>query len=191
MVLAALAMFPVQKAEAATTKLKIIPASPGPYNAGSVLTVNISVLDVTDLMTWQVNVSWDPAQLSFNDVVFPDPTNDFVFANEPKYPIGPVTGTSSAVFSVVCDTSSGGHTFTGSGTLAQLKLNVLTNNPTCEIKFENIPVDTFLLDSTGSDITFETETWLVPEMSSLLLIGLLILSLSTAVILKKKARIRK
>jgi hypothetical protein len=191
MVLAAIVMFPVQKAQADTAKLKIVPASPGPYNTGSVLTVNISIQDVTDLITWQVNVSWDPTQLSFNDIVWPDPTNDFVFANEPIYTLGPLTGTSSAVFSVVCNTAGGGHTFTGSGTLAQLKLNVLTDNPTCEIKFENIPVDTFLLDSEGNDIPFDTETWIVPEMSSLLLIVLLFSSSSIAVILKKKARIRK
>ncbi|MEM4713764.1 MAG: hypothetical protein QXQ61_04355 [Candidatus Bathyarchaeia archaeon] len=187
MLVATFAFFPTQRVQAQATILKIVPAR---ATTTSVI-LNISIQNVADMMTWQVNVSWDPTQLEFANVIFPDPTNDFVFANEPFYTMGPITGPNSAIFSVVCDTAGDGQTFTGSGTLAQLNLTKLTPDPLCEIKFENIPMDTFILDSTGTDIPFTTQSYTIPEMSSLLLIVLAAASSSMAVILKKKAKVKK
>jgi hypothetical protein len=56
------------------------------------------------------------------------------------------------------------NTFNGTGTLAQLKLKIVSQSPvpvTCNITFERItpyvPPDTFLLDRSGNDISFEPE----------------------------------
>lgn len=187
MLVATFAFFPTQRVQAQATILKIVPAR---ATTTSVI-LNISIQNVADMMTWQVNVSWDPTQLEFANVIFPDPTNDFVFANEPNYPMGPTTGPNSACFAVACNTAGGGHTFTGSGTLAQLNLTKLTPNPVCEIKFEAIGIDTFLQNGVGDDIPFTTQSYTIPEMSSLLLITLLAASSSMAVILKKKARVKR
>lgn len=149
---------------------------------GGIFIVNLTIRDVADLMTWQAKISWDPTLLEYAGQVWPgDPgASDFIFAAEPKYKIGPILETGAVTLSVVCDTAGGGHTFTGTGTAAQIKLRVIKEVsqlfPTveCNLNFVNpppaTPSDTFLLNSLGSDISFDPigghyrYTWVAPTI---------------------------
>jgi hypothetical protein len=184
--LALSAVFVVFPANASPgTTLELVNPKDGTHNfffttadigVGDTFTINITIRDVTNLMTWQANISWDPTLLEYAGVVWPASGNGFIFAEEPKYTVGPNLGPGSVVLGVICNTAAGGRTFTGTGTAAQIKLKVIKEvsqlKPTveCPLNFENKGVDTFLLDGTGSDIPFDPiggyykYTWVTPTL---------------------------
>jgi len=123
---------------------------------GGTFAINLTVVGVTVLATWQARVEWDPALLEFVSFVFP---SDDVFFN-----LSPIRApTDSSVPGTVLAgavAGPGAGSFTGTGTLGVLTLKniqgVSLGNPdkTCEIKYTNFGSDTFLLDINGNDIIF-------------------------------------
>jgi hypothetical protein len=153
----------VPRAHAQGTTLMIVPASSTYYlqtsPAGTKFKLNITVDNVTNLFSWQVNVSWNPALLNYSDITLP---SDHVFAGQTFYPVPPAVENGSVVYGVALGAVTA-NTFNGTGTLAQLELEILAQTAlpvTCNVTFERItvtPADTFLLDRDGADITFTAE----------------------------------
>jgi len=148
------------------TKLQILPAT-NTFNVytkppGTIITLNITVANVTDLFTWQVAVHWDPTLLNYSNIFLP---SDHVFAGETIYPMGPdISYTEGTVIYAVA-LGAGMETFNGTGTLCQLNLTLLAPASfpaSCNIEFIHYPPytpsDTFLLDSLGIDIEFTPES---------------------------------
>jgi hypothetical protein len=123
-------------------------------SVGDTFVVNITIAGAVDLGCWQVGVQWDSSLLSFAAISVP---SDNVFAD--KHPVfaGPDTSVSGLVV-YGGSVGPGENGFTGNGTLAQLTLQITQGvGPSEQVKsdiaFESILVDTFLLNSTGSDVT--------------------------------------
>jgi hypothetical protein len=173
------------RADAATT-LELVNPVDGTHNfhyttaeknVGDTITINITVNDVTDLMTWQVAIVWDPALLEYKKISRPA---DDVFAGQPGYELGPSLEPGKVIFGFVLNTAGGGVPFSGSGRLAQLELKIIKGvsmlEPTveCDIKFINYPpytpADTFLLNKDGVDIPFTVVdghykySWVTPTL---------------------------
>jgi len=152
------------------------------YPMGYVL-VNVSVFDVLNLATWQINVTWDPTLLeialvnpscdpTLSDIYIP---TDNIF-NGWTDPTG-LTVSSSSAF-LVCGIKIGApfDHFDGSGTLCQIKFNV-TKEPSsdlsCTIHFvlagENL-FYTKLINPEADLITYTSEDgqyeykWEAPEL---------------------------
>jgi hypothetical protein len=122
---------------------------------GDTFKINLTVVDVIDLASWQVRVSWDPAELEFVSFVFP---SDHIFATMNPLFAGP---DSSVPGTVIGGAAARAGTFTGTGTLAMLTLRLLVVptglDPTPiagDIDYTAFGVDTFLLDGVGVDIPF-------------------------------------
>jgi len=98
------------------------PPTESGYPLGYVL-VNVSVFDVANLATWQINITWDPTLLEIavpEDIYLP-PDNIF---GDYADPVG-LTITPSSVYWVVgIKLGAPFSSFTGSGTLCQIKFNV-------------------------------------------------------------------
>lgn len=162
-----LAMSNLKTGAADTAKLQILPATNTFYintvPPGTTITLNITVVDVTDLFTWQIAVHWDPTMLNFSSIGLP---TDHVFAGKQFYEIGPdVHYTEGTVYYSLALGMPTTPTFSGTGTLCQLNLTIL--NPatlplSCTLEFLNpppaTPSDTFLLDHNGLDILFTPES---------------------------------
>jgi hypothetical protein len=158
----------VSVVKADSTKLQIIPATNTFYintaPPSTIITLNITVVDVTDLFTWQVGIQWDPTILNYSSIDLP---SDHVFAGKTYYEIGPdlsQINEGKVYYSLVLAQPTT-PTFNGTGTLCQLNLTILkpTSLPAyCDIEFINpppaTPSDTFLLNHIGADITFTPES---------------------------------
>jgi hypothetical protein len=155
------------KAHASETKLQIIPTTNTFYintaPLGTIITLNITVVDVTDLFTWQVAVHWDPTMLNYSKIGLPP---DHVFAGKTFYEIGPDVhyDEGTVYYSLVLGQPTT-PTFSGTGTLCQLNLTILkpaSLPASCNIEFLNpppySPSDTFLLNHFASDIVFTPES---------------------------------
>ena len=118
---------------------------------GGTFAINLTVIGVTDLATWQARVGWDPAFLEFVSFVFP---SDDVFFN--KSPIrAPTDNTTTGSMLAGAVAGPGAGSFTGTGTLGVLTLKILDGaDSTCPIQYTNLGSDTFLLDINGNDIVF-------------------------------------
>jgi hypothetical protein len=126
----------------------------GQKNIGDLIKMNISISGATNIGTWQVGIQWDKTALTFASMTLP---SDHIFVN--SGPIG--TPPDSSVPGLVVmgvSIGPGQPGFTGSGTMAQLTLNI-TRLPTAgetistNITFEGYTVDTFILDASLTDIT--------------------------------------
>jgi len=128
------------------------------------LVVNITVTAVTDLWAWQVNLTWDPKVLDFENVTLP-PDNVFAEAMAQGYltkTAGPVEGTGNMVYGVTLLSLSGDpYTFNGTGVLAQVRFRIIrfpeSTPGTFEIGFLNKYSDTFMLDFLGNTISMHSE----------------------------------
>ncbi|MEM3361633.1 MAG: cohesin domain-containing protein, partial [Candidatus Bathyarchaeia archaeon] len=126
-------------------------------SVGDTITINVTVNDVTDLFSWQIAVEWDPTLLSFSSISLP---SDHVFKGKSYLPAGPdFPEPGYLVYGV--SLGPGQSSFSGSGRLCQIVLTIIkapTSGQTlqCDISFENLAVDTFLLDSRALDISFTT-----------------------------------
>jgi archaellum component FlaF (FlaF/FlaG flagellin family) len=116
------------------TKTNPPPTAPG-YPLGYVL-INVSVFNVVDLTTWQINITWDPTLLKIARVdPSGDPTKSDIFLppgnifGEYADPVGLTVTGSSAFWVVSIKLGAPFETFSGSGTLCQIKFNV-TKTPT-------------------------------------------------------------
>ena len=163
----------------AATNIEIVNPIDGTHNfsfttsdkaVGDTFLVNLTVVDVANLASWQTRVTWDPALLEYVNVsIFP---SDHVFTG-----LGPilVPPDFSVPGSVLAGAAALSGTFTGTGTLAVLTLKIIQGvsgggptSVTCDITFAGIGTDTFLLDGGGLDIPFTPVNgvyeymWVVP-----------------------------
>jgi parallel beta-helix repeat protein len=155
--------YPLVNARAVSRTVALVNVADGSGNfsfssaqksVGDTFVVNITIAGAVDLGCWQVGVQWDSSLLSFAAISVP---SDNVFAD--KHPVfaGPDTSVSGLVV-YGGSVGPGENGFTGNGTLAQLTLQITQGvGPSEQVKsdiaFESILVDTFLLNSTGSDVT--------------------------------------
>jgi hypothetical protein len=124
------------------------------WTVGDTFTLNVSVNNVQDLSAWFIRLSWDPTLLDYVDLKLP---SDHVFAGRSYVPAGPKFPDSSSVFyglTILEETS-----FSGSGTLCQLKLKIIEapspgQTLQCNIVFNDLGNGTLLLDSELQDIAF-------------------------------------
>jgi len=129
---------------------------------GSVFIINITVFDVTDLVCWEIKLSWDPSLLDFYKFWLP---SDHVFKGVeavggnlviPPPIIEPGSVICGAAFIMPPEHWS----FNGTGTMCQLALRITQGvspgNPEvyCDLQFADIPMNTFLFDSLWTDIPF-------------------------------------
>jgi len=128
---------------------------------GDKFTVNVTVVDVTDLATWQIRVDWNSSLLTYSDIWLPA---DHVFSESGKAMITPPPDTSPGSVVWGCTYINTPYwTFNGTGILCQVELEILTP-PTslpvaCNLTLANKydPLGTFLLDGAGYDIPFTVE----------------------------------
>lgn len=125
---------------------------------GSVFVINITVDSVTDLASWQVNLTWDPTLLDFSQIWLP---SDHAFSGRSVITPTPDVKNGSVVWG--CALASGPYwtyvsVFSGTGTLCQVELRILPPPRqlpvSCELTLANEHVDTFLLDGQGYDTEF-------------------------------------
>ena len=152
-------------------------------NVGDNIQINLTITGTENmsLNTYQFRVSWDNTLLDFVSLA---PPSDDVFSGIPpgasRVVAGPDLSTPGSVLygvainpPVTIPPSTWG--FNGSGTLAVLTLKIIQGvsvggpiSVTCPLAFENIPADTFLLDSLGADIAFTPNSatylyeWIAP-----------------------------
>ncbi|MBS7615691.1 hypothetical protein KEJ45_00615 [Candidatus Bathyarchaeota archaeon] len=138
-----------------STELQILPENnffaANTTASGTKFVLTVKVVNVEDLMSWQIGVRWNESLLTFSNISIP---SDNVFAGQSYITAGPDTSVPGYVVygAAIFDPSA---TFSGNGTLCQIELEILeiTDVPAlCEIAFDNIGVDTFLLNHEGLDI---------------------------------------
>ena len=140
------------------------------YQIGNKFTIHINVSEATDLFTWQVNVTWDPAKLSFSKIksygpflwgtASPNGTSGWINRN----PLNNVTVVSfdnvkgyAAVAETILDSRVGAIGITGAGRLCSLEFTVVDygySNFTISTSGGTLP--TTLLNSAGTSMTFST-----------------------------------
>jgi len=145
------------------TKIVILPATNTFYTnetlPGSKFVVNATVQNVTDLQNWQIYLTWNSTLLDFSQIWLP---TDHVFAGASRsmQQPAPIIESGSVLWGCTY-INSPFWTFNGTGTLCQIELTILAppNPPSvsCAIALANKYVDTFLLNSEMSDITFTLE----------------------------------
>ena len=136
----------------APTQLSILPKSIVNISitAGSTFTINCSVVDVSNLFTWQVKVYFNPAVLNCTDVYYP---SDHIFAGKMFLPVTPVIDNDEGFFLFGCSLMGAETPFSGSGTLCQANFKVKAVGESYLNYSEPYGEDTFLLDS-NLDIIF-------------------------------------
>jgi hypothetical protein len=110
------------------------------------LTFNISVVNVTDMATWQLSIRWNNSLLTYGLISIP---SDNVFSPQSLIVVAPDTSVPGTVV-YGANIPPGGNSFNGSGVIAQLRLNVTTTvTPpvSCAVELADVPDGTFILDS--------------------------------------------
>lgn len=156
---------------------------------GEIGTVNITVSNVVDLYAWSVKIFFDETTLNRTAAWLPEDhvfsyTNMNYFAVSPR-PGEPEWGTG---YVVVGNTLIGPEpTFNGSGTLCQINFTGIAEGSSL-LTVE--PIQTFLLDNAGLDITFGVTGGEVTVISEILTFTItplfMILTLLTVTIAKRK-----
>jgi len=163
---AIMVILPVMPAKASGTTMELVNPIDGSHlfnfttsqkSVGDTFTINVTVKDVTDLFSWQIAVEWDPTLLEFANIVLP---SDFVFAGKSYLPAGPDTSVPGKVVYGVA-LGPGQTSFSGSGRLCQIilriikEVSILKPKVECDLNFTGKGVDTFMLNSAGTDIPFD------------------------------------
>jgi len=127
-------------------------------NVGDTFIANVTVFNVANLSSWQLNVTWDPSVINLVNVSLPP---DHVFAGRDYYVVDPWINNTVGwvVLSVLLAPAQ--PPFWGDGTLYQLEFNI-TKAPdaeeiiSCDIGFELDPEywNTYLLDPAVNEIPF-------------------------------------
>jgi hypothetical protein len=157
---------PKTRVNAADTNLVVLPATinflANQSLPGTEFLVNVTVVNVTALANWQVNMTWDPTLLEFVNTTFP---SDYVWAELPpghsKIEPAPILTPSSVTLGSTFFPYNWG--FNGTGTLCQVALRILAppawstgNTVTASLELVN-PIDnTFIIDTLEHDIAFGT-----------------------------------
>jgi PKD repeat protein len=123
----------------------IVDQSLGP---GSTFTVNASVTDIVNLVTWQVKIFFDPTILNCTNAWYPA---DHVFAGKPTQPVTPSIDNTIGYVTHGNLVLSG--SYNGSGTLCQINFTVLSRG-NCALEFSTpYGASTFLWDPDDSLIS--------------------------------------
>jgi archaellum component FlaF (FlaF/FlaG flagellin family) len=122
---------------------------------GDTFLINVTVTDVADLFSWQIGVGWDPTLLNFSRIVKP---SDMVFAGK-AYLEALDTSTPGYVVYGQALVNPADAVSTARGTLCQIELKIIKaplpgQTLQCDIAFENLGTDTFMLNKNGFDISF-------------------------------------
>ncbi|MEM4713603.1 MAG: PKD domain-containing protein [Candidatus Bathyarchaeia archaeon] len=121
---------------------------------GDTFVINITVVEVTDLCSWQIALKWNASLLEVSEIWLP---SDNVFAESGRPPLtaGPYVEPGFICY-FACVSPYGPYwTFNGTGTLCQIKMRIIQEAPAeSDLYFVNPGWDTFLLDGVGSDISF-------------------------------------
>jgi hypothetical protein len=175
---------------------------------GTTFIANITVFNVENLATWQINITWDGT--IFNISKFDnsgDPTKSDIFLppdnifGEYADPVGLTVTGSSAFWVVSIKLGAPFETFSGSGTLCQIKFTVIRNDTglplSCNIHFvvagehafytKLIDVEGELIPYTPQDANFT----IIPEFHAYILPTLTAATTITAVLLNRKLRLNK
>jgi hypothetical protein len=109
----------------------------------SALIFNISVINVTNLGSWQVTIAWNLSVLTFVNISLP---TDNVFAGQSPVIAGPDTSTPGQItYGAAAGPSMAG--FNGTGIMAQIAMApvaMLAAPASSIVEFKGIPIDTFL-----------------------------------------------
>ena len=160
------AVFPVARAQ--TTYVKVINPIDGTtdfhfdtagYGVGTHFFANVTVFDVTELYSWQLNITWDPTMLDLLAMTLPP---DHVFSGWSYYTAPPspdINHTAGyAVWSVL--SAAGQPSFNGTGTLVRLEFNITKVPDRKECLNSLIVIDrvgdfySYLLDPDVNEIDF-------------------------------------
>jgi len=121
------------------------------------ITFNVSVVNVTNLGSWQLGLQWDKNLLNYSSISLPA---DNVFAGQQPVIAGPDQSVAGLVI-YGAGAGPGQPGFNGSGVLAQFTLSVNASDTapaSGEILFEAISTDTFLTGLNLGDIPFTPVT---------------------------------
>jgi hypothetical protein len=142
----------IPKAHAVTPTILVVPAViDDPLIApGATITVNASAADITDLFTWQVQIEYDPAILNCTGVTLPPSLFNFDIDVLPI--IDNVAGTAAIGSSKLSAPGA-----SGSDVLATFQFEVVGRGVSGINYSRPLGVDTFLLDSTLTDIIVSIE----------------------------------
>lgn len=152
--------------------------NPSSINVGQTLTVNVSVIEVTDLYLWQIELSYNNNTLEFLSGAYP---SDHVFAGKPFVPVVPLVDYDylRKTWFVLhgCTLQGTQPGVNGSGTLCQIMFRARALDGSY-LNFTDIDVDTYLLDSNLDSIPFvpiDSEVTVVSEFSSVLVPSLFLI----------------
>ena len=205
-------VLPIFHASATTTYLKVMnPATgdgnftytnvaPPPHDVshplGYVL-ANLTVVDVANLATWQVNVTWDPTLLKIDniaDIIYP-PSN--VFGSWYDGPIG-LTRNPGSIFCVMgIKLAAPFDSFNGSGRLCQIRFKIVKNDTgglSGSIHIDTTALfKTKLIDTEGELIPFTPVdgSYVIPEFPTSILPLLFVITTLCVFAFKKKALLAK
>lgn len=108
----------------------------------TLIVINASVVDVTNLYTWQIKLHFNPQVLKCNRAWYP---SDHVFAGKPYIPVTPVIDNTNGYVTFGASLM-GDVFFTGSGALCQIEFKILKRGYSHLNFSEPYGADTFLLD---------------------------------------------
>ncbi len=148
-------------ADAGETRLAIIPKNntfyPGTTPIYSTFKLNVTVYDVSDLFTWQINVTYDPSMLNCTGASLP---SDHVFAGKTYFVVPANLGSGWVLYGASLLGDPPGVNVI-EGRLAQLTFKIIavpeTGSLSCGIDFTTPPTKTFMLNPVGTDISFIVE----------------------------------
>jgi hypothetical protein len=124
------------------TVVKVDPATKT-VEQGVTFSIDVLVVDVVDLYTWQIKLQFDPTVLQCEGATYP---SDHVFAGQPIVPVTPVIDNIGGTVLYGCTLMGGATTFTGSGKLCRIDFRGIKSG-TSSLQFLGAPTaDTYLLN---------------------------------------------
>jgi hypothetical protein len=131
----------------------IIYLSPSEANVrvGETYTVNVTIANVTNLYTWQIQLSFDPTVLNCTNARY---TENHVFAGKEIVAVNPVINNTEGYVLYGCCLLGNEETFNGNGTLCQIQFTAMSSGKSA-LGFSG-PEDTFLLDFGLNEVPYGT-----------------------------------
>jgi hypothetical protein len=124
---------------------------------GDTFIVNVTVANVAMMMGWQFGLQWNASLFECVNVSLPA-DNVLAYTDRPDGPLillGPdLSQPGLAVAGTAAFPLPDQPSFYGSGVLAQVEFKIKQKSGQCDLSFEGINLDTFLLESNGNSISF-------------------------------------